>query len=213
MKKAGKIFINTIYLAVVLVVLTTALLFVGTKVDLLGYEVKIVKSGSMEPAIHTGSIIVIAPGQTYGIGDVVTYGKDTRSHIPVTHRIVEKRGEGSLATYITKGDANEDKDTKAVGGKDVIGKVAFSIPYLGFVIEFARTPLGFLLLIGLPALLIILDELANIVWEARVYFAKRKRMLRDIQQKKLLAKEDVKKKMVLDLSDYQLQSKQAKRYI
>jgi len=171
-KQTTTILTNIAYTFVVVAVLALALLFVGTKIDMLGYSVKVVKSGSMEPAIHTGSIVVIAPSATYSIGDVVTYGKDTKNQIPVTHRIIEKTGEGNSTIYRTKGDVNEDIDPRAVRERDVIGKVRLTIPYLGYVIEFARTPLGFAFLIGIPALVIVLDEFANIVWEVRLYRAR-----------------------------------------
>ena len=76
MKQFGTFIWNTIYTLVVLAVLALALLFVGTKVSLLGYEVKVVQSGSMEPAILTGSLVVITNAAEYMLGDVVTYGED-----------------------------------------------------------------------------------------------------------------------------------------
>lgn len=175
MKKIGTVTLNIIYTVVVLGVLAIALLFIGTKIDILGYEVKIVQSGSMEPAIKTGGIVIIAPSSVYNVGDVITFGRDTKREVPVTHRVVEKIGEGNRATYVTKGDANEDRDPNITSARSIIGKVAFSIPYAGYVIEFARTPTGFLTLIGIPALVIVLDEFANIVWEVRVYLAKKRR--------------------------------------
>lgn len=169
MKRAIHILSTVLYTAFVVAVLSLALLFLGTKIDILGYEIKIVKSGSMEPMIQTGSIVVVAPSESYAVGDVVTYGRDTRSTIPVTHRIVDKQTENGETAYITKGEANTDPDPKAVARSLVIGKVAFTLPYIGYVIEFARTPLGFALLIGMPALLIVLDEIANIVFEVHKY--------------------------------------------
>lgn len=174
-KKIAKVTFSTLYTLLIVSVLAVALLFVGTKIDVLGYEVKVVQSGSMEPAIMTGGIVVIAPTSAYNVGDVITYGRDTRTQVPVTHRIVEKRGEGNRATFLTKGDANEDIDPAPIRARDIIGKVAFTIPYLGFVIEFARTPLGFALLIGIPALIIVLDEFANIMWEIHKYRHKLRR--------------------------------------
>jgi signal peptidase len=175
MKKLGKIIFNTGYTLVVLAVLALALLFAGTKASPFGYEVKVVMSGSMEPVIKTGGIVVIAPQSSYNVGDIITFGPDTEKQIPVTHRVVEKTGNGRTAIFHTKGDANEERDQSETKGSQVIGKVLFTLPYIGYVIEFARTPLGFALLIGIPALLIILDELANIVWEIKIYFAKKKR--------------------------------------
>ena len=172
MKRTLKIIANSIYTLVILLVVAITVLFMGTKIDFFGYEVKVVQSGSMEPAIKTGGIVVIAPTKNYRVGDVVTYGRDTRGKIPVTHRIIEDAGRGY---YVTKGDANQNTDPKTVAERNIIGKVVLSIPYLGYAIQFARTPLGFILLIGFPALVIILDEFANITWEIHKYRYKRRR--------------------------------------
>lgn len=158
-----------------MVVLMITLLFVGTKVDILGYEAKVVQSGSMEPAISTGDLVVIAPSASYQVGDIVTYGRDQRGQLPVTHRIVEITESKGRALYATKGDANEDRDPRKFTDHSIIGKVAFSIPKFGYAIEFARTPLGFVLLIGIPALVVVLDELANIAFEFHKYRFRRKR--------------------------------------
>ena len=90
MKKALLTITKIFYGLIVITAVTFALLFVGTKVDLLGYEVKVVKSGSMEPAINVGGIVIVSPTKTYQAGDVITFGADTWRRVPVTHRIVEK---------------------------------------------------------------------------------------------------------------------------
>lgn len=153
------------YGAFVAVVVVTAFLFLGTQVPLLGYQVKVVKSGSMEPAIPVSSIVVLAPSERYGVGDVITFGTESTGRIPVTHRIVEVEGSGAEREFITKGDANEEADRVPVSPGAIIGSVRFSVPYLGYLIEFLRTPLGYALLVGVPAMIIILDEIADIVWE------------------------------------------------
>lgn len=128
-------------------------------------EIKIVQSGSMEPAIPVGALIFITPFETYQAGDVVTFGEDNSKEIPTTHRVISQREVGSSIFYTTKGDANEENDNKEIPAKDVIGKVFLSIPYAGFVLDFARQPAGFALLIGLPAAIIILDETSKIFKE------------------------------------------------
>src|SRR3990167_4288057 len=126
------------------------------------YQIKIVKSGSMEPSIKTGSIVVIKPSVSYAVGDVVTFGKDTKTDIPTTHRIVSTRAVEGVLLFTTKGDANEDKDTNEIRQGDINGKVLFDVPYFGYIIDLARKPLGFAVLIILPAFIIIFDEGAKI---------------------------------------------------
>jgi len=130
-------------------------------------EVKVVLSGSMEPAIQVGSIVVIKAEENYEIGDIITFGKDTRDSIPTTHRIHEMRAQAGEIFYQTKGDANEDPDVREIGENEIIGKVTFSIPYLGFVIDFAKRPIGFMLLVVIPAGLIAIDEIRKIWMEIR----------------------------------------------
>jgi signal peptidase len=128
-------------------------------------EIKIVKSGSMEPTIPTGSIVVVMPSQSYKVGDVITFGKDTKTQIPTTHRIIAERREGNKTYFTTQGDANEEQDPREVMASEVIGKVLVHVPYAGYILDFARQPVGFALLIGLPALMIVFDESVNIYRE------------------------------------------------
>lgn len=128
-------------------------------------QVKIVQSGSMEPAIRTGSIVLIKPSNSYFKGDIVTFGEDTKNTVPTTHRIVEEEIVEGTFFFTTKGDANEDPDTNKLSQDDIIGRVLFSFPYMGFVLDFARKPVGFALLIGIPVLVIVVDELSKILKE------------------------------------------------
>lgn len=130
-------------------------------------EIKIVKSGSMEPAISTGSLVVVMPSRRYVAGDVITFGKDTTRDIPTTHRIVSVRENVAGNFYQTKGDANEEADPREIAHKEIIGKVLFHVPYAGYVLDFARQPVGFVLLIGLPATMIVIDELVTMYNEIR----------------------------------------------
>jgi len=149
------VFVGAIILVAVLMVVT---LFPITG----NYKIKIVMSGSMEPAIHTGSVIIIKPEARYKIGDVITFGKDTKKDVPTTHRIKEMRAEEGKYVYRTKGDANKSEDVSEVPENTVIGKVLFSVPFVGFVLDFAKKPAGFVLLVVVPALAIIFDEIGKI---------------------------------------------------
>ena len=151
------------YWLVATVIMAVAVLMMITLFPITGnYKIKIVLSGSMEPAIHTGSVIVIRPEAPYKIGDVITFGKDTKKDVPTTHRIAEMRVEEGKYIYRTKGDANKTEDMSEVPENMVIGKVLFSVPVFGFVLDFAKKPMGFVLLIILPAIAIIFDEAGNI---------------------------------------------------
>jgi len=138
------------------------------------YKVMIVQSGSMEPTIKTGSVVVIKPALSYEVGDVITFGPTPKGKIPTTHRIVTEDIKNSMETYTTKGDSNDSADLKEVLQKDVLGKVYVSVPFIGYALAAAKEPVGFLILIIVPALIILFDE-------GKKIFTELKKMKRDTE--------------------------------
>lgn len=160
---------KSLYGLFVAAVVAVGLLLLSTLVPIPGnFKVKVVKSGSMEPAIRTGGIVVIKLAPSYALGDVITFGADTKTQIPTTHRIVEVLGEGSMQAFKTKGDANDAPDPGTTHLGDVRGKMIFTVPYMGYILDFARKPVGFGLLVGVPALAIIFDEVLKIFREVKL---------------------------------------------
>ena len=127
----------------------------------------IVQSGSMAPKIKVGSIVMIKPEKEYKIGDIVTFGPRTRLKEPITHRIYDIKVVEGKPQYITKGDANNAPDQKTISKKDILGKVLIDIPYLGYVVDFTKKPIGFALIIIVPAVVIIGDEVRKIYEELK----------------------------------------------
>lgn len=169
---------KSVYWIFMAAVLTLGGLLMVSLVPIAGnIQIKIVKSGSMEPVIKTGSIVVDKPEASYNMGDVVTFGKDTKTQIPTTHRIVSISGTGASEMITTKGDANDAADPAQTPISAVHGKVIFTVPYLGYILSFARQPMGFALLVGVPAFAIILEEIGKIVREV-VALRRRKQMQR-----------------------------------
>lgn len=159
--KIGYFIFWAIVICIAVVVLASVLPIPGK------LEIKIVQSGSMEPTIKTGALVVIKPSNSYKVNDIITFGKDNKTEVPTTHRIVADRIENGVTIYSTKGDANEDKDTKEIKKDEIIGKTIFSVPYAGYIVDFAKQPLGFAIFIGLPAIYIVYDEITKIVREVR----------------------------------------------
>ncbi len=122
-----------------------------------------VLSGSMEPKIKTGSVIIIKPMSDYKIGDIVTFGEISKISIPKTHRITRTYVQNDIQLYVTKGDANNNEDGKPIRKEDIKGKVMLSVPYLGYAVSFAQTKNGFFLLIIIPCILIIFSEISKIL--------------------------------------------------
>ena len=151
--------IKILYYIFGIAVSVIALLLIVSAFPIKGnYQVLIVLSGSMEPSIKTGSLVVVKPVSQYNIGDVVTFGPVSKTKVPITHRIVDIRIQNGRSVYVTKGDANEEKATRAVLAKDVVGKAFFDVPFLGYALAAAKKPVGFGVLIAVPAIIILFDE-------------------------------------------------------
>ena len=158
MKNPWKI-VSYIFIAIIVVI---ALLLVISVLPLPGnYKVLMVLSGSMEPAIKTGSIVAVKPSENYQINDIITF-HSSKSETPVTHRIVNIKESNDTVSYKVKGDANEESDWEEVSKENVIGKVLFSVPFLGYVINFIQQPIGFALIVLIPAIIIIWQEVVKI---------------------------------------------------
>jgi len=150
------------YLFIVLIAAIALLLLISVVPVPGNYEVLVVLSGSMEPTIKVGSVVVVKPSEDYKIDDIITFSRSEDSEVSTTHRIVEIEDEDGRVLYTVKGDINEDPDQDKVLKENVIGKVLFSIPFLGYPLNFAKQPVGFVLLIWIPALIIIWEEIKNI---------------------------------------------------
>lgn len=124
----------------------------------------VVLSGSMSPAMDPGDVAVVTridPSELK-VGDIVAYGDANNPKNIVSHRVVEVIDENGGISFRTKGDANEDPDPYVVRSSDVVGKVAFTIPFVGYIFHYAGKPVGFVLLIIVPAILLIAIEVKKI---------------------------------------------------
>jgi signal peptidase I len=97
-----------------------------------GWEFDAVLSGSMEPNISVGGLVVIKPinAQHVNVGDVISFklpGIDT----PICHRVIDKQDTVNGLMFRTKGDANEEADQDLVPAASVKGKEVFYLPYIG----------------------------------------------------------------------------------
>lgn len=155
------------YIFIAFIAVVAVLLIVSAFPITGNYKVMVVQSGSMAPAIKLGSVVVVKPEKDYKIGDVITFGKTGKTELPITHRIYDIRVVEGNPYYITKGDTNNAPDQREVPKREVIGKVLFSVPYVGYAVEAARKPWGFTLLIIVPAVVIIYDEARKIYNEIK----------------------------------------------
>ena len=111
-----------------------------------GYGAAVVLSGSMEPEISEGDLIVVKETEIFSENDVVVYD-DTESL--VVHRIVDINGEN----ITTKGDANPVAD-QPIHVSAIKGTVVIVIPFAGRLVDFLKTPVGTFLIITVAIALV-----------------------------------------------------------
>lgn len=137
----------------------------GGEPKIFGYQLKTVLSGSMEPTFKTGSIIAVKPienNMNLKKSDIITFLQPDKTI--VTHRIVEVIKNGEQTLYQTKGDNNKGVDGQPVLAQNVIGKYSdFTIPYIGYFIDFAKSSKGTAILLIIPGVLLLIYSALTIL--------------------------------------------------
>jgi signal peptidase len=125
----------------------------------------VVLSGSMEPTMSPGDVIVIedVPASEIEEGDIITF-TNAGGTSPTTHRVIEVIEGSEGVEFRTAGDNSESVDQRPVSPTEVEGRVPtvagypFVVPWIGYVIQFASTQTGFASLIAVPIGLLIVSE-------------------------------------------------------
>ena len=135
--------------ALLLILLAALLLNLSTRVSVSkiersgtvqsAYACVVIVSGSMEPAVSTGDLLLVKAEQSYSPGDVVTYVSESGSLI--THRVQAVSTDG----YVTQGDANNAPD-ETVQAQRILGKTVVVLSGLGAVIRWIFSPISVALL-------------------------------------------------------------------
>lgn len=141
--------------------------------SLLGHERYVITGGSMAGTYDKGSIVFEeqVPAADLEVGDVITYQPPPASGVTslVTHRIVSiGRSPEGAQVLRTQGDANPDPDPWRFSlTADEQPVVAYSVPYVGYALIALADPQVRLLVVGLPAGLVALLSLGQLVAAVR----------------------------------------------
>lgn len=151
---------------IILLMATAAFTFLAPR---FGWSVDTVYSGSMEPQLKVGGVVVTRPlaAGEIGVGDIITFHSPLNDEL-TSHRVIAvgdgvvAAEDGSPVQFQTKGDANDHADPFVVPAQNLVGEVCFHMPYLGYAAQFIRSPLGLMLTLCLPGLAIIVMEIVRI---------------------------------------------------
>ena len=147
-----------------------------------GWKPFIVLSGSMETQIMTGDIAVVKEIDTNNLkeNDIIAF-KDNEDII-ITHRIVEIiREDDGKAKYKTKGDNNNIEDDGYVYPEQVEGIYKFRVGKLGNLALFIQTPVGMVVCISIPLIMLLLIQWVDSAKEKK-YKSSREQEIEDLKK-------------------------------
>ncbi len=137
--------------------LVLAAVVTGTTCWLQGYRLYVIHTGSMEPALMPGDVIVDAPaGSDYRRGEVLTFRHSDTAADVVTHRVAGIRSDGRI---LTKGDANRSADAWRIRPDQVRGRTVAVLPWLGYALVYLQHPGGIASLVTTGLAVVLLHGL------------------------------------------------------
>jgi len=116
-----------------IVTTVAAVAIIWFAVGLFPFQPALVGSGSMEPKMYAGDVVVIAkvPADNIKTGDIIQFR--VPEGVTIMHRVIEvQETEEGSKTFITKGDANDQPDSEPVSPENVVGKAVLTIPKIGW---------------------------------------------------------------------------------
>lgn len=111
-----------------------------------GIGASVVLSGSMEPTLSVGDLLIVKEQPGYEVGDIVVYQSGS---MPVVHRIVDVAED----TVTTRGDAN-NVDDAAFPAQAIKGEVIAVLPLVGYLVWALKSPIAVVVMLALAVLLV-----------------------------------------------------------
>lgn len=112
--------------------------------DFLGYISIIMESNNMEPKLKRWDLIIdqeINTEENVNIGDIISYKYGDKI---ITNRVAKISIKDNQKQYLMQDDYNE-KDTAIITFSNMRGKYLTTIPYIGSIVKYLRTPTGFVI--------------------------------------------------------------------
>ncbi len=161
MQKIKKILIILILLILIPILFVSGVILMNSYIhpdkvpSFFGWKPFIVLSGSMETQISVGDIVIVKEVDTRTLkkGDIIAFrNKD----IVITHCIDNIITEDGKVKYIIKGDNNNTRDEGTVLPEQVEGIFICNVHRLGNLAIFIQTPIGMVVCLSMPIILIII---------------------------------------------------------
>lgn len=172
LKKIGNTLIDILFFVVIIFAIVMIMLSVNSDnngiATLFGYIPFSIQTGSMEPTIKTGDLIIVKEAEdNYNLqkDDIISFfALEQNKKIIKTHRIIEVKQNGQMVSYVTKGDNNTGIDEIEVAPGDIIGKYTGTrIGSLGGIYDFLNSKYGFLICIIIPLFIFFVYQIYKFI--------------------------------------------------
>lgn len=116
--------------------------------DIIGIKPFIVLTGSMEPVINAGDLVIVkeVKENELKINDIIAF-RYTKEDVVLIHRIVGIEENEGKTLFRTKGDNNETEDKLSIEYKNIEGIYSFRLSKIGAIAIFIRTQQGIAILL------------------------------------------------------------------
>lgn len=166
-----KIFFISEWVLFCIIVCLCGLLLLSNYTTHFPLKVYTVLTGSMEPAIPTGSLVLGFPIDSTQLnpGDIITFASPDEPGKQIIHRIRSVKTADNQTYFLTKGDNNDSLDNWQIYPPQIFSRAYFYIPQIGYLASQSKSPLGFVATVGLPAVFLLFMYVRQIVQGVREY--------------------------------------------
>ena len=149
-----------IFKEIIIVGLGFLVFWVGLQVAFRTNPFYVVASGSMVPVLEKYDVLIVQghePFENIGIGDIIVFDRPSDHNRVIAHRVVSIIDDDPK-TIRTQGDANLESIPGTdfpITEKEYIGKVAYTIPQIGYVTDLLKPPNNYILIALVIGIIIV----------------------------------------------------------
>ena len=175
MKKVKTIIVIILLILLLPIIIVNSVIIVNSYMNpdkipsFCGWKPFIVLSGSMETQILPGDVAVVKEIDAKELkeNDIIAFKED--DNMVITHRIIEIiKDENGDTKYKTKGDNNNEEDDGVVSPEQIEGIYKFRIGKVGNLALFVQTPVGMVICISIPLILLLLLQWKETFKEGKI---------------------------------------------
>jgi signal peptidase I len=163
------VFVNIVLVLLLLMMASLSFFLIHNRVadgppSLAGFTFYVMQDDDLNADANPGSLAVVRATDVTAIsqGDIINFRSPVNPSATSTQRVVEINRDGGLK-FVTSGDGAGAIQTTLVPAENVSGRVLFSVPFYGRMVDYVQTSQGLILLIFLPGVIIIIFQLIKII--------------------------------------------------